>query len=42
MWANVKTRYIYSLREVIIAYLGRAYEPSKCRELLPSDTKEHP
>jgi hypothetical protein len=42
MWANVKTPYIYLLREVVTAYLARAYEPSKCRELLPNDTKEHP
>jgi len=41
IWAIVKTRYIYLLREVIIAYLARAYEPSKCRELLRNDTKEH-
>jgi len=42
MWAIVKKRCIYSLREVIIAYLASAYEPSKYRELLPNHTKEHP
>jgi hypothetical protein len=42
MWTIVKTRFIYLLREVIITYLASACEPSKRRELLPSDTKEHP
>lgn len=42
MWTIVKTRYINLLREVIIAYLASAGEPSKCGDLLPNDTKEHP
>ena len=42
MWAIVKTPCIYLLREVVTAYLASAYKPSKCRELLSNETKEHP